>query len=150
MSLDLVGDYRPWMRIFLRVYPINITEPPQDLSWAGTVTLFIFKTLISFTHLLQACLLWIGAGLLYSHHFHYQVTPTVIDNEESGGHPDESATETYTRILLKRRIGYPLWMPEPHNLPPEYEALGIRIGDVGIVNENGLFRIFVQYLPTSR
>ena len=95
-------------------------------------------------------LMEIGAGLLYSHHFHYQVIPTVIDNEESGGHPDESATETYTRILLKQRIGYPLWMPEPHNLPPEYEALGIRIGDVGIVNENGLFEFsFNICLPAN-
>ena len=63
----------------------------------------------------------------------------MIETKESGGCRDESATETYTRILLKKRIGYPLWMPEPHNFSPEYEALGIRIGDVGIVNESGLF-----------
>jgi hypothetical protein len=65
-------------------------------------------------------------------------------------HPDESATETYTRILLSKRIGYPLWTPEPHNFLPEYEEEGIRIGDVGIVNEHGLFEFsFNVCLPAD-
>ena len=56
-----------------------------------------------------------------------------------GGRRDESATETYTRILLAKHIGYPLWRPEPVAIPPECKAEGIHIGDVGIVNEKGLF-----------
>jgi hypothetical protein len=70
-------------------------------------------------------------------------TPTVI--EEPGGRPYESATATYTRILLARHIGYPLWTPEPFNIPPEYEAEGIRIGDIGIVNEDGLFEFSFNF-----
>jgi F-box and WD-40 domain protein CDC4 len=70
-------------------------------------------------------------------------TQTII--EEPGGRRYESATETYTRILLAKHIGYPLWTPEPFNIPPEYEAEGIRIGDIGIVNEDGLFEFSFNF-----
>ena len=51
----------------------------------------------------------------------------------------ESAADTYARILLAKRIGYPLWSPEPPNIPSGYEIEGIRIGDVGIIDSDGQF-----------
>jgi hypothetical protein len=55
-------------------------------------------------------------------------------------YPSESASDAYARILLTKRIGYPLWIPEPANNPRGYEREGVRIGDVGIITFNGGFR----------
>ncbi|KAF8838555.1 hypothetical protein BDN67DRAFT_907095 [Paxillus ammoniavirescens] len=39
--------------------------------------------------------------------------------------------------------GYPLWLPEPDNsLPENYRNDGLRIGDVGVVAEDGSFDVF--------
>jgi hypothetical protein len=54
----------------------------------------------------------------------------------------DSASDAYSRILLARRIGYPLWVPEPSDQPPEYAVRGIHIGDVGIVDSDGQFDFF--------
>lgn len=46
-------------------------------------------------------------------------------------------SEVYARLLLPKRHGYPLWVPEPYdNLPPEYQ---VSIGDVGVITEDGGF-----------
>jgi hypothetical protein len=52
--------------------------------------------------------------------------------------------EIYVRQLLPKKHGYPLWCPKPpDDLPPEYQAVGVTIGDVGVITEDGLFdRIF--------
>jgi hypothetical protein len=41
-----------------------------------------------------------------------------------------------------KRIGYPLWYPEPLNGPPEHALEGISIGDLGFITFDGHF----QYL----
>jgi len=51
-----------------------------------------------------------------------------------------SAQDTFALLLLHHKHGYPLWVPEPNmSLPPALYAEGIRIGDVGLVNQNGYF-----------
>jgi hypothetical protein len=50
------------------------------------------------------------------------------------------ASNLYARRLLSEGHGYPLWIPEPNDfLPPEYQELGTRIGDVGLVTSDGAF-----------
>ncbi|KAG8217022.1 hypothetical protein J3R82DRAFT_7338 [Butyriboletus roseoflavus] len=38
--------------------------------------------------------------------------------------------------------GYPLWNPDPDLLPPACQSVGLRIGDVGTVDEQGRFDLF--------
>ena len=62
----------------------------------------------------------------------------------------ESASDAYARILLMKRIGFPLWMPEPPNYPSGYSIKGVGIGDVGIITFDGRFRFFFNVcLPSS-
>ncbi|KAI9458748.1 hypothetical protein HD554DRAFT_1701964 [Boletus coccyginus] len=45
--------------------------------------------------------------------------------------------------------GYPLWSPDPDLLPPARQRAGLRIGDVGTVDERGEFDVFFNILETS-
>jgi hypothetical protein len=52
----------------------------------------------------------------------------------------ESPQETYVKLLLPHRQGYPLWVPEPdENLPKAYQARGVSIGDLGYISDSGGF-----------
>ena len=43
---------------------------------------------------------------------------------------------------LRQPYGYPLWSPEPKpGLPSSYEEYGLQIGDVGYVDEFGMFEV---------
>ena len=59
----------------------------------------------------------------------------------------ESDPDTYARILLTQRIGYPLWRPNPSGLPVEHRKQGVKIGDVGKILYDGrflfLFNVFL-------
>ncbi|KAJ3852422.1 hypothetical protein EV368DRAFT_16973, partial [Lentinula lateritia] len=63
----------------------------------------------------------------------------------------ETEWEVYARLLLPRKRGYPLWSPKPHQgLPEEYRRVGVRVGDVGILNELGGFDyLFNACLPAD-
>jgi hypothetical protein len=73
-------------------------------------------------------------------------------------HPSSSFTtemcqndgEVYARLLLPKRRGFPLWIPQPHrNLPPEYRRNGVSFGDVGIITSEGVFDfLFNACLPS--
>ncbi|KAJ7138461.1 hypothetical protein C8R43DRAFT_842309, partial [Mycena crocata] len=49
-------------------------------------------------------------------------------------------SQFYSRLLLSKGAGYPLWLPEPYDdLPTEYKETGVRIGDVGVITSDGAF-----------
>ena len=52
----------------------------------------------------------------------------------------QDASEIYTRLLLPKGHGCPIWCPEPdENLPREYRERGVGIGDVGRIMPGGGF-----------
>ncbi|KAJ6552770.1 hypothetical protein B0H19DRAFT_949488 [Mycena capillaripes] len=62
-----------------------------------------------------------------------------------------SESEIYCNQLLRRKRGFPLYVPAPRrNLPAEYRRNGIAIGDVGRVTPEGVFDFFFNiYLPAD-
>ncbi|KAJ6451930.1 hypothetical protein C8R45DRAFT_883168, partial [Mycena sanguinolenta] len=62
-----------------------------------------------------------------------------------------SDCEIYCNQLLRRRRGFPLYVPEPsETLPAEYQVEGVQIGDVGTVTPEGIFDfLFNIYLPAD-
>lgn len=49
-------------------------------------------------------------------------------------------SQLYSRLLLSKGAGYPLWLPEPYDdLPAEYKETGVAIGDVGTITSDGAF-----------
>lgn len=44
--------------------------------------------------------------------------------------------------------GYPLWTPDPVLLPRDLQVVGLRIGDVGTVDERGRFDVFLNILDS--
>ncbi|KAF9267695.1 hypothetical protein L218DRAFT_893714 [Marasmius fiardii PR-910] len=49
-------------------------------------------------------------------------------------------SQLYTRALYPRRRGCPLWVPEPNeDLPAEYHEIGVQMGDVGVLTDDGGF-----------
>ena len=54
---------------------------------------------------------------------------------------DEAPQNLYAKNL-RQPYGYPLWSPKPKpGLPSSYEEHGLQIGDVGYVNEFGMFEV---------
>lgn len=52
----------------------------------------------------------------------------------------QAASEVYTKLLLVKKLGYPLWYPElSSTLPDAYLEKGISIGDVGTITPDGSF-----------
>ncbi|KAJ7844150.1 hypothetical protein B0H14DRAFT_2358780 [Mycena olivaceomarginata] len=50
--------------------------------------------------------------------------------------------QLYTRLLLPKRHGYPLFHPQPFDdLPLESRHIGTEIGDVGVVTVDGSFDV---------
>lgn len=45
--------------------------------------------------------------------------------------------------------GYPLWNPDPDLLPRTRQRVGLRIGDVGTVDERGRFDFFFNILEST-
>jgi hypothetical protein len=60
-------------------------------------------------------------------------------------------SEIYCNQLLRRKRGFPLYVPEPRqNLPAEYWEHGVAIGDVGRITPEGVFDFFFNiYLPAD-
>ncbi|KAJ7067196.1 hypothetical protein C8F01DRAFT_954817, partial [Mycena amicta] len=59
--------------------------------------------------------------------------------------------EVYWSQLCRRQRGFPLYVPEPQpDLPPEYLAHGVSIGDVGMVTPEGIWDFFFNiFLPAD-
>ena len=52
----------------------------------------------------------------------------------------QKSNDTYERHLISKGRGFPLWIPNPCQVPhPDYRRTGVRIGDVGIITESGGF-----------
>lgn len=50
------------------------------------------------------------------------------------------SVQIYSREMLVLGLGYPLYMPSlSETLPMVYRKKGIRVGDVGIITQNGAF-----------
>ncbi|KAJ7211416.1 hypothetical protein GGX14DRAFT_326569, partial [Mycena pura] len=60
-------------------------------------------------------------------------------------------SEVYRNQLLRRKRGFPLYVPGPQrNLPAEYQRMGVSIGDVGRVTPEGGFDFFFNiFLPAD-
>ncbi|KAK0210016.1 hypothetical protein DFS33DRAFT_250740 [Desarmillaria ectypa] len=65
--------------------------------------------------------------------------------------PEQHAHVLYTKLLLSRGHGYPLWIPEPdYSLCSAYVERGICVGDVGIIRDDGGFDfIFNAFLEAD-
>jgi hypothetical protein len=63
----------------------------------------------------------------------------------------EQDSEVYARLLMSKRQGFPLWVPQPpDNLPDQYRRNGASIGDVGIITSGGIFEfLFNICLPAN-
>ncbi|KAJ7320969.1 hypothetical protein DFH08DRAFT_384897 [Mycena albidolilacea] len=61
-----------------------------------------------------------------------------------------SESGIYSNLLLSQGRGFPLYRPEPINLPAEYQQKGVAIGDVGTVTVEGDFDFFFNiYLSAN-
>ncbi|KAJ7702851.1 hypothetical protein B0H14DRAFT_751079 [Mycena olivaceomarginata] len=61
-----------------------------------------------------------------------------------------SESGIYSNLLLSQGRGFPLYRPEPINLPAEYQRKGVAIGDVGTVTVEGDFDFFFNiYLSAN-
>jgi hypothetical protein len=62
-----------------------------------------------------------------------------------------SESEIYCNQLVRRKRGFPLYVPGPQpNCPAEYQKTGVSIGDVGRITEEGIFDFFFNiYLPAD-
>lgn len=62
-----------------------------------------------------------------------------------------AAYETYRPLMLKKRMGFPLWYPDLSiSAPPEYLIKGIQIGDVGRITPQGSFHfLFNVTIPAD-
>ncbi|KAJ7887806.1 hypothetical protein B0H14DRAFT_1220735 [Mycena olivaceomarginata] len=61
-----------------------------------------------------------------------------------------SESGIYSNLLLSQGRGFPLYRPEPINLPTEYQRKGVAIGDVGTVTVEGDFDFFFNiYLSAN-
>ena len=60
------------------------------------------------------------------------------------------ASETYTKRLLTKGHGYPLWRPDlDENLPEENKTEGIRIGDLGLIMDGEFSYLFNICAPAE-
>jgi hypothetical protein len=84
-----------------------------------------------------------------SHIDHSAPTP----NKQVLSTTTDSASDTYSRLLLSKCHGFPLWHPEPEPcislpVPKEYQDRGVSVGDVGILTPTGAFSfLFSACLP---
>ncbi|KAJ7148442.1 hypothetical protein C8R43DRAFT_857385, partial [Mycena crocata] len=54
--------------------------------------------------------------------------------------PSMSDSQLYSRLLLPKRKGYPLFHPQPFDdLPEQARRTGTQIGDVGVITQDGSF-----------
>lgn len=80
--------------------------------------------------------------------------PSMLSEANAIDYLSQSDSEIFAEELLLKKHGYPLWKPDPRSwgdhIPPEYISSGVRIGDVGIVTNDGSFDcIFNIYSPVA-
>ncbi|KAM6490706.1 hypothetical protein JOM56_014049 [Amanita muscaria] len=61
---------------------------------------------------------------------------------------DSSIEDLYTRSMLRCRVGYPLYEPDPFSqFSKEYSRNGVNVGDVGFIREDGTFDFLFNICP---
>ncbi|KAI3607493.1 hypothetical protein WG66_005179 [Moniliophthora roreri] len=84
--------------------------------------------------------------------FHGGPIAPVPDEKTRGACPreellDRPPFETYTRCLLPKGLGHPLWYPSvTEDLPHSYRKVGISIGDVVALDDQGGYEYFFNIL----
>jgi hypothetical protein len=118
---------------------IQITNPSS--STFGPPRLDPTTPASNYVQLLQGDLYNNPAPILFKN----STLAEISHKEQAGG-----ISDLYARILLTKRIGYPLWVPEPSTYPVEYPREGVSIGDVGVITFDGHFDfIFNICLPSD-
>ncbi|KAJ7817996.1 hypothetical protein B0H14DRAFT_2840790 [Mycena olivaceomarginata] len=78
---------------------------------------------------------------------------TEMSAENAAGGDTAMYTDSgcYSSQLLRRGRGFPLYVPGPQpNLPPEYQRIGVAIGDVCRLTPEGILEFFFNiYLPPN-
>ncbi|KAK6988844.1 pleiotropic drug resistance ABC transporter protein [Favolaschia claudopus] len=82
-----------------------------------------------------------------THHVNVLDLPIVTENQSRVSGLSESGL--YCSEMLPQRRGFPLYQPAPYRkLPTVYRENGVSIGDVGRVNDEGIFEFFFNvFLP---
>ncbi|KIL56385.1 hypothetical protein M378DRAFT_524170 [Amanita muscaria Koide BX008] len=78
----------------------------------------------------------------------YQVEVCDMVPPDPSAFPVASIADQYTRAMLERLVGYPLYEPEPlSEHSTEYLCNGVNVGDVGFVREDGAFDFLFNICP---
>ena len=65
-------------------------------------------------------------------------------------YPTSSTTAKYLTSMLSLQQGYPLYEPGPEEgLPTDYWRNGVRVGDVGLVMQDGAFDFLFNACPSE-
>ncbi|KAF7336926.1 hypothetical protein MVEN_02129000 [Mycena venus] len=153
-----------WRLCLLPLRLKHVRADSNDAGWDFHPSNF---NLSVYTEFKNATDFEIVGGQFVSGDVHYHGAPALRSNRRLSALPcpaaeldrgrlpdtpsDYAESELYCSQLLRRKRGFPLYVPTPQrNLPEEYQRRGTSIGDVGRVTPEGVFDFFFNiYLPAD-